>query len=236
MPSKSSSRSSAKSAAKPKSKPLTFDELKDKQRRLRPGFPEPLGLRVHRAISWFGRAMDADGDPDVRFILLWIGFNAAYAGHIESDSDKERDGFRVFFGSLLKLDPTHRIYDAVWDRFPQEVRALLANKYVFQPFWHHQNGVPGYGNWEDRLAASQRDTQAAMARFDTVPLLRTVFDRLYVLRNQLVHGGATWNGKVNRAQVRDGAAVMAWMLPVFIDIMMDNPGHDWGQPYYPVVS
>ena len=67
-------------------------------------------------------------------------------------------------------------------------------------------------------------------------ILRTVFDRLYVLRNQLVHGGATWKSAVNRAQVRDGAAVLAWMLPVFIDIMMDNPGHAWGKPYYPVVA
>ena len=230
------SRTPSKPKPKPKPKPLTFDELKAKQRRLRPGFPEPLGLRVHRAISWFGRAMAEDGDPDVRFILLWIGFNAAYAGHIESDSDKERDGFRQFFESLLRLDPTHRIYDSVWDRFPQEVRTLLGNKYVFQPFWHHQNGLPGHANWEDRLAASQRDTQAAMAAFDTTRILRTVFDRLYVLRNQLVHGGATWKGAVNRAQVRDGAAVLAWMLPIFIDIMMDDPGHPWGKPYYPVVA
>lgn len=31
---------------------LTPDELKQKQRSLRDGFPENLGLRVHRAISW----------------------------------------------------------------------------------------------------------------------------------------------------------------------------------------
>ena len=225
-----------KSAPRPKPKALSFDDLKAKQRRLRSAFPEPLGLRVHRAISWFGRAMAETADPDVRFILLWIGFNAAYAGHIENDGDKERDGFRTFFGSLLKLDPGHRIYDAVWERFPQEVRALLANKYVFQPFWHHQNGLPGHADWEKKLAASQRETQQAISRFDTARLLRTVFDRLYVLRNQLVHGGATWKGSVNRAQVRDGAAVLAWMLPIFIDIMMDNPDHDWGKPYYPVVA
>ena len=34
-----------------------------------------------------------------------------------------------------------------------------------------------------------------------------VFDRLYVLRNQLVHGGSTWNSGINRTQVRDGAAI-----------------------------
>ena len=67
-------------------------------------------------------------------------------------------------------------------------------------------------------------------------MLSVMFDRLYVLRNQLVHGGATWNSAINRDQVRDGAAVMGSLLPVFIDIMMDNPGVDWGRPYYLVVE
>jgi hypothetical protein len=36
--------------------------------------------------------------------------------------------------------------------------------------------------------------------------------------------------------VTDGAAVLGTMMPVFIDIMMDNPMHDWGKPFYPVVK
>jgi hypothetical protein len=63
-----------------------------------------------------------------------------------------------------------------------------------------------------------------------------LFDRLYVLRNQLVYGGAIWNSSVNRDQVRDGTKVLGWLLPVMVDIMMDNPDHDWGKPFYPVVS
>ena len=35
---------------------LTSQELKDKQREIREGFPEGFGLRIHRAISWVGRA------------------------------------------------------------------------------------------------------------------------------------------------------------------------------------
>ena len=63
-----------------------------------------------------------------------------------------------------------------------------------------------------------------------------MFDRLYVLRNQLMHGGSTWNSAVNRNQVRDGAAIMGFLMPVFVDIMMDNPQADWGRPFYPVVD
>lgn len=37
-------------------KPLGFEVLKAKQRAQRAAFPEAVGLRVHRAISWLGRA------------------------------------------------------------------------------------------------------------------------------------------------------------------------------------
>jgi len=71
---------------------------------------------------------------------------------------------------------------------------------------------------------------------NTAEILSLVFDRLYVLRNQLVHGGATWNSRVNRDQVRDGAAILAFLMPVFVDVMMDHPDEDWGRPFYPVVE
>ncbi len=52
----------------------------------------------------------------------------------------------------------------------------------------------------------------------------------------MIHGGATWNSEVNRAQVTDGADILSFLVPVFVDIMMDNPAEDWGRPFYPVVS
>lgn len=213
-----------------------FTSLKSKQRRIRAGFPEQLGLRVHRALSWLGRAEQEMEDFDTRFILLWVGFNAAYAQDVGDDTSGERAAFRNYFDALVSLDPEHRIYNAVWKRFPHEIRILLNNKYVFAPFWSHQNGEPGFADWAEKLAASQKVIVSAMGQRDTPRLLSVVFDRLYVLRNQLVHGGATWNSSVNRDQVRDGAAVLGTLLPVFIEVMMDNPHRDWGRPFYPVVE
>jgi hypothetical protein len=215
---------------------LAFKALKAKQRATRDGFSEALTLRVHRAISWLGRAEAEKHDLDVRFILLWIGFNSAYASEISAQLSSERGTFRAYFDNLVHLDKARRIHNAVWDKFAQEVRLLLSNKYVFAPFWHNQNGIDGYQDWAARLATSNRQTASAMKRFDTSRILCNVFDRLYVLRNQLVHGGATWNSSVNRYQVEDGATVLGWLLPVFIDIMMDNPERDWGRPFYPVIE
>ena len=210
--------------------------LKEKQRQLRSDFPETLALRVHRAISWLQRSEDEEKDPDVCFILLWIGFNAAYAAEIDSEISSERSSIKTYFDMLVSKDSKQHIYNAVWKRYSQEIRLLLNNKYVFSSFWNHQNGLPGYDDWEARLARSQSTISAALTKRDTALILVILFDRLYVLRNQLVHGGATWNSAVNRDQVRDGAAVMAMLLPVFIDIMMDNSDLNWGKPFYPVLK
>lgn len=215
----------------------TFSALKEKQRAIRAGFPQTMGLRVHRSISWIGRAEDCGEDYDARFIFLWIAFNAAYADETEFQSipQGERTAFLDFFGRLTKHDADRQVYDAVWQRFSGPVRQLMANRYVFNPFWQHHNGIEGFENWEDRFRASTRTFTTAFQNGDTVRVLSFVFDRLYVLRNQLVHGGSTWNSTVNRAQVRDGAAILGFLMPVFVDIIMDNPSENWGKPFYPVV-
>ena len=49
---------------------LDHAALKTKQRAIRAGFPETMGLRAHRAISWIGRAEACGDDDDARFIFL----------------------------------------------------------------------------------------------------------------------------------------------------------------------
>ena len=61
-------------------------------------------------------------------------------------------------------------------------------------------------------------------------VLRLVFDRLHVLRNRIVLGGATWDSRVDRDQVRGGAALLAFLMPVFVDATMDNPHEVRGRP------
>lgn len=214
-----------------------FPTLKAKQREIREGFPNDLGLRVHRALSWLQRAEMAGDDHDAAFIFYWIAFNAAYADELrDADLIGERSVFADYFQRLTSLDHDQRIYDAIWQRFPHEIRLLLRNKFVFQPFWRHQNGEPGYESWQVSFEKSKRRVGVALNESDTSTILCTLFDRLYVLRNQLLHGGATWNSRVNRDQVRDGAHILAVLVPVFIDLMMDNSQAPWGAPYYPVVE
>ncbi len=76
----------------------------------------------------------------------------------------------------------------------------------------------------------------ALVGGETPALLGVVLNRLYTLRNQLIHGGATWNGKVNRKQLRDCTQLLGKLLPVIIELMLDHPEVEWGPACYPVVE
>lgn len=215
---------------------LSHAALKQRQRAIRDGFGPALALRVHRALSWLGRAEAMSDDPDVRFMLLWVAFNAAYASDIEGHDLSEREAFRGFFEVMHHLDGSQRLYSVVWSRYSKEVRLLLDNRYIFDPFWRYQNGDAACADHVERLVRAKSAINRALAARDTPTVLSILFDRLYVLRNQLVHGGATWASRVNRDQVLQGCALLGALVPLFVDIMMDHPGRDWGRPYYPVVD
>lgn len=199
-------------------------------------FPDDLNLRMRRAISWVERAERESDDPDAAFIFFWIAFNAAYAEDegIEARST-ERTIFAEYFDKLIVVDEKRLIYEALWERFAGPIRILLENEFVFQPFWNHHNRIPGNEDWKARFENGKSRIHEGLSRQDTALILNTLFDRLYVLRNQLIHGGATWQGAVNRQQVRDGASIMGFLVPVFIGLMLEHPEITWGPPNYPVV-
>lgn len=214
---------------------LTHEILKERQRKERDSHPEGLALRVHRALSWLHRAEQCD-DEDGRFVFLWIAFNAAYANELGEQRMLEGEKFNRYLARLVELDASQQLYDLVWQRYSGAIRVLLDNPYVYQPFWDHRNGLATGENWESRFAAAKRFANAALAGKDTASVLAVVFNRLYTLRNQLIHGGATWNSRMNRQQLRDANAILGELVPVIIAIMMDNARLVWGEASYPPVS
>ena len=219
---------------------MDYERLKERQRAERHGYPENLGLRVHRALSWLHRAeqLANAGDVDGEFIFLWIAFNAAYATDIEEKyRESEQQTFRGFLEKLTELDKARKRFDAlVWTEFPKSIRVLLDNRYVFADFWYWQNGSLSEAEFQDKFAAANHAAKVALGRQDTVTVLSIVLSRIYVLRNQLVHGGATWDSSVNREQLRDCTNFMAKLAPLVIEVMMDHPQTLWGQGTYPVVT
>jgi hypothetical protein len=210
--------------------------LKARQRAERDNHPESIALRIHRALSWLDRAEQCD-DDDARFIFLWIAFNAAYANDLgELGHMAEQRIFGHFIQRLVDLDEERALYQLVWNEFASSIRLLLDNQYVFGPFWDFQGGKLTEEQWNTRFDNAKVAANRALAKQDTVKVLSIVFSRLYILRNQLVHGAATWNGSVNREQLRDSASILGKVVPQVIKILLDHPNEVWGEAMYPVVS
>ena len=191
--------------------------------------------RLHRALSWLARADVESADPDARFLFLWISLNAAYAREVGQD-ESERDRVREFLARLVEKDECGCLQATLFDQFSGPIRTLIENRHVYQPFWTAQRTWDGSESWKESFEAAKHLAMKALMHRETALVLAIVFDRLYVLRNQIVHGGATWNSSVNRQQVKDGAAILGTLLPIVLDLMIRHPELDHGDILYPVVG
>ena len=218
-------------------KKLDHHSLKSRQREIRDQFPESLSLRVHRALSWLNRAEQETKDQDAKFIFLWVAFNAAYANEVpDRQSSTERKRFQGFLGRLIDSDTDKLLYELVWNHFSGAIRLMIDNKYVFQPFWDFHNGQITEEDWQQSFQKSKTSASRALGRQDTQKVMEVMFDRLYTLRNQLLHGGATWNSSINRSQITQGAEIMGQVVPIVIHLMMNDHQRVWGEACYPVVD
>ena len=216
--------------------PLTFRELEARRKEIEAKLRsknDTLSLRMRRSISWGlrGEAEQSRDDLDAAFIFYWIAFNAVYEDAREEHTDKRaRERIDEYLARIVLLDRESAIYRKLWEEYEGQVRELLENKYVYEPFWKQRK------YWKRSFDDERKRARRALNNGNTRCVLKTVFNRLYVLRNQLVHGGATWGGSVNREQVRGGANILAFLTRCFIGLMLDNPKTEWGAAYYPVVS
>ncbi len=185
-------------------------------------------------------------DYDAAFIFYWIAFNAAYAdAGVTRDERRdergeeqrgEREARCECLEKIIRLDVCEKIHKVIRLRFWGPVEKFVKNKYVYHPFWKNHSGLSRYKNWGSWLEEEGDVVHEALKQWDVKDILIILFDRLYVLRNQLIHGGATWQGSVNRQQVEEGALMMALLVPLFIELMMDNPDTDWGTADFPYVE
>ncbi len=195
-----------------------------------------LYLRLHRSISWL-KAAEETRKPDYRFISLWISFNSLYASDLidlQQTRCSEATNIYRFFKRMYECDREGNIDKMLWKRFSQEIRILLENEYVFHAFWERIAGRRD--DWQREFRNSKERCKRHLVNANTVKLLAEIFSRLYVLRNQVIHGYAKYESIVNRDQMRDSAAILENLLPVFIKIMIEHPQVDLGLVKYPVVN
>jgi hypothetical protein len=199
-----------------------------------------FGLRIHRTLSWLHKAELASDDLDMRFIALWVGFNAAYAGDAGGQISgrsllSEKDSFQGFLNKVCRLDDGRSISKTLLQLGSGSIRNLLDNEFLFQPFWEHIHGKAEGQDWKSRFSQEKLRLQQAVLKQDAAVALGFVFERFYTLRNQLLHGGATWGGELNRAQLRLATGLLMPLLVDMLTVMLNHPAEFDSPPFYPPV-
>ena len=213
-----------------------FEPLSKRHNQVHHSFDKSFSTRMTRALSWLERAEQETDDLDAGFVFYWISFNATYSMSIEEvEGFTEMDKITQFLDLIIQCDEKNEIYDIIWSRFTREIRGILNNPFIFKDYWICV--AKGSGDeWKDRFEASKKVVNYALSKKNTLSILQTLFSRLYVLRNQLMHGSATWNGATNRRQVTDGYHLIRALQPVFLSLMLENPSKQWGDVNFPRIN
>jgi hypothetical protein len=188
-------------------------------------------IRLHRAFSWLDRCeKDADGDPDLSLIFLWIAFNALYGqwdvNHREPLPD--RASWRSFLDRLIKIDASNHIAEMLMNE-RERVMAILDDEYLSGFFWEEPSDI--------------RASKSKKAKFDARTwyleekwrmILDRLLERVYLLRCQLVHGAATHGGRLNRTSLRRCVQMMRRFMNAVCLVVIDHGSEeDWGRMCYP---
>lgn len=201
----------------------------------RADFNDNFRLKMHRTLSWLKKA-DEEENLDFKFISLWIAFNAAYADVLSNDMI-ERKVFQSFIERLCELDSERLLYGIVWDEFPGTIFTLLDTPYTFQPFWDYHNNTLASKEWKKMFSAAKNKAKFAFEEQNTAEVLEIIFGHLYTLRNQIVHGGATYDSSANRKQLQDGCDLLSLLVPAMVKIMLRNDEEPaWGKAFYPYIQ
>ncbi len=204
----------------------------DFQQRLRDQrdlFNQEHSTRLHRAISWWRAANEQGDSADLQFITAWISLSCCCL-----TSDDGDDDFLPLMETLVQLDEQQQIYHLLWHTYSGPVKALIKNPFVYRPFWQAQRGQ--LADWRGSFERSSVEALNCLSRRKVPELLAITLDRLSVLRNQVMGGGATYGSSVNRDQVVTGAELLMSLLPVIFDLMLSHPEQEWGALAYPVIS
>lgn len=198
-------------------------------------FNENFRLKIWRSLSWLKNAASTE-QLDIKYISLWIAFNAAYADEL-SDIYGDKNTFLDFLKRICSYDSENSLQKILNKHHQTEIKQLLELPYTFQPFWDFYNGKRAENDWLRMFNATKRRANTAWNQKETHITLHVIFNHLYTLRNQLVHGGSTFESSVNRSQLSDGCTLLSALIPAILQIMMNYSSEvDWGKPFYPYVK
>jgi hypothetical protein len=109
------------------------------------------------------------------------------------------------------------------------VMSILEDEYLSRFFWEEPGEVRAKKSKKTKF-----DARTWYIEGRWVLILERLVERIYLLRSQLVHGAATYNGSLNRTSTRHCTTMMSHLLPAILMVWIDRGSdEDWGVMCYP---
>ncbi len=192
----------------------------------------PTAIRLHRTFSWLARCekVEAGQDDDLLLICLWVGFNGLYGRWDEQRREPfpDRQSWRDFLNRLLVIDTSSHLSKMLLEQ-RELVMSLLDDEYLSSFFWEEPTDIRASKSKKTKFDARTWyiDSKWSM-------ILDRLLERIYLLRCQLIHGAATFGGKLNRESLSRCIAMLRQLLnAVLMAVIDDEAKEDWGVMCYP---
>jgi len=194
---------------------------------------EPVRVRYHRALSWYKSAEKIrEVDDDMCLLALVIAMHACYGGSNEHIRSKfTSDKWKPFIDNMKDTNESKKIESILRSTDGAE----FIKKVVFNKYLHPATYKDDEATAEEKLRKMQSGViYGANNRRDDI-VLSIVIGTINVLRNQMAHGAATHDSKLNREVVLLSKEILFKIIPMMIQVIGNNPGKDWGDPNFPVM-
>ena len=192
---------------------------------------EDFRIRVHRAVTWM-EAAEARGatELDTQLIERWVAVEALSGqwDPVERMARSSRVTLNEFAARLLRSDVDGLLVATLTEHKPLGV-SILSDKYVSRHFW---NDPDGQTPRDPRKAAHAAHELWREKRWDVI--LNRILERIHFVRCQLLHGGATYNGRLNRNAVKRSSVMLGRLVPAMLEVLMEHGyADDWSGICYP---
>ena len=206
---------------------------------------QPLVDRLRRSLSWLRRATEvSDEDLPPRFVDLWIALNALYgqARYAKDFESRDKEDFEEFVQRLAELRSGESQLGQLINKKHVQIRAreLIQNKHLWNEWWGKK-----LDKYRERSGKRLVQFEKSLINDASAAFLSHLFERLQVLRNQIVHGSSSASTRKSRDALYPAILLLEEIVPEFIQLMIrEGQGIDWppvpypgkGSPQYPEQS
>jgi hypothetical protein len=195
--------------------------------------------RLQRADSWIQAAQELPSDRmHEAFIFLYIAFNCMYGRRkYEGDESQIEEDLDMFIGRILVMQQKDAqqggtILKDAMASCRQDGAVLIRDRFLVNRYWRGNQPAAAL------LAKLNKEAVSALEAYadgNYQVFLATLVRRISVLRNQVMHGCATYGARsYGRASLEKALHVLKALVPAFYQLMRRH-GHEitWDAIPYP---